>query len=103
MYHCGVFASLADDTYRKPMLGCGKSLFGKWNGGIEVDSGESFFVGDAAGRKKYRDHQDTDLKWALNAGLGFYTPEEYFLAKQGVRDSFSAMESFCARRSLVRP
>lgn len=76
-----VFAALGDDVYRKPRLGMWEEFVGRWNGGVEVDLSESFFVGDAAGRKKYRDHQDTDLKWALNAGIGFYTPEEYFLGK----------------------
>lgn len=36
----------------------------------------SFFVGDAAGRSG--DHSDTDRKWAHNAGLPFYVPEECF-------------------------
>lgn len=76
-----VLAALGDDEYRKPRLGMWTEFVARWNGGVEVDLGQSFFVGDAAGRKKYRDHQDTDLKWALNAGLGFFTPEEYFLAK----------------------
>lgn len=31
------------------------------------------YVGDAAGRK--RDHNNTDLTMALNAGIKFYTPE----------------------------
>jgi len=38
-----------------------------------VDMTESYFVGDAAGRPN--DHSGTDRKWAMNAGLKFYTPE----------------------------
>lgn len=37
------------------------------------DMVESYFVGDAAGRPE--DHAGTDRKWAMNAGLKFYTPE----------------------------
>lgn len=37
------------------------------------DMAESYFVGDAAGRPG--DHSGTDRKWAMNAGLKFYTPE----------------------------
>ena len=34
---------------------------------------EAYFVGDAAGRPG--DHSGTDRKWAVNAGVKFYTPE----------------------------
>jgi hypothetical protein len=37
------------------------------------DMAKSYFVGDAAGRPD--DHSGTDRKWAMNAGLKFYTPE----------------------------
>ena len=40
---------------------------------VFVDTAESYFVGDAAGRPN--DHSGTDRKWATNAGLKFYTPE----------------------------
>ncbi|CAH6721073.1 hypothetical protein CLIB1444_05S02982 [[Candida] jaroonii] len=42
----------------------------------DVDMKESFFVGDAAGRKG--DFSNSDLVFADNIGLKFYTPEEYF-------------------------
>ncbi|KAL0230705.1 hypothetical protein PCE1_004261 [Barthelona sp. PCE] len=42
----------------------------------------SFYVGDAAGRSaakgKKKDHAITDLLFALNAKLEFYTPEQYW-------------------------
>jgi bifunctional polynucleotide phosphatase/kinase len=51
--------------------------------GVIIDKSLSFFVGDAAGRiyvgKTPADFAGTDRKWALNVGVDFYTPEEYFL------------------------
>lgn len=76
-----VFAALSDDVYRKPLLGSWHEFCNHWNDGLPIDRNESFFVGDAAGRSGLKDHNDTDLKWALNAALKFYTPEEYFLDK----------------------
>lgn len=40
-----------------------------------------FFVGDSAGRPK--DHSCADLKLALNVGMHFFTPEEFFLGQAG--------------------
>jgi len=46
---------------------------------------ESFFVGDAAGRQaswkpgRSADWSSVDHKFAINAGLQFYTPEEFFV------------------------
>ncbi|XP_026192639.1 bifunctional polynucleotide phosphatase/kinase-like [Cyclospora cayetanensis] len=36
-----------------------------------------FFVGDSAGR--LGDHSSADLKFAINTGMHFFTPEEFFL------------------------
>ncbi|PWY97736.1 PNK3P-domain-containing protein [Testicularia cyperi] len=77
-----VFAALADDEFRKPRLGIWSHFTQQFNAGIQVDHDKSFYVGDAAGRTRYRDHNDTDLKWALNAQLRFYTPQEYFDNRQ---------------------
>ncbi|KAF6764952.1 polynucleotide kinase 3'-phosphatase [Ephemerocybe angulata] len=71
------------DEFRKPMPGMYyelEKIFAK--DGVQIDKGQSFFVGDAAGRiysKTKKDFASTDRKWALNVELKFLTPEEYFL------------------------
>jgi bifunctional polynucleotide phosphatase/kinase len=47
-----------------------------------VDAGNSFFVGDAAGRRgregRRDDHSDADIGFARNAGVAFYTESSFF-------------------------
>lgn len=54
-------------------------LFIELNG--KVDLKKSFYCGDAAGRKdgKKKDFSDSDLKFALNVGVKFLTPQNLFL------------------------
>ncbi|KAF8504317.1 polynucleotide kinase 3 phosphatase-domain-containing protein [Russula emetica] len=73
-----IFAATARDGHRKPMPGMWfelERIFAK--DGITIDKKDSYFVGDAAGRAD--DFASTDRKFALNVGIQFYTPEEYFL------------------------
>lgn len=42
----------------------------------DIDKDNSFFVGDALGRKA--DHSDCDKVFAENIGIKYYSPEEYF-------------------------
>lgn len=80
------FAAGGKDKFRKPALGMWDALLEKVCG--EVDMETSVFCGDAAGREKRpgatKDFSDSDRKFALNAGLRFATPEEYFDGGEGV-------------------
>ncbi|KAF6722400.1 Bifunctional polynucleotide phosphatase/kinase [Oryzias melastigma] len=81
-----VFVATGPGVYRKPVTGMWTHLCEKANDGVAVDLQQSFFVGDAAGRpenwapgKKKKDFSCSDRLFALNIGLQFHTPEEFFL------------------------
>lgn len=64
-----------DDKYRKPLLGLW-DMFLQNNHltTADIDLQSSFYIGDAAGRKKgpqrkINDFSDFDYKFALNVGL----------------------------------
>ena len=73
-----VFMSSKRDYYRKPCPGMYDLLLTEIPGKFDLES--SYFVGDAAGRE--HDHSDTDLKWALNANLKFFVPEQFFHSQE---------------------
>ncbi|CAL1571153.1 unnamed protein product [Knipowitschia caucasica] len=81
-----VFVASGPGIFRKPVVGMWTHLCEKANEGVSVDKVQSFYVGDAAGRpenwapgKKKKDFSCSDRLFALNLGLQFHTPEEYFL------------------------
>ena len=87
-----VFGSTGADQYRKPSIEMWKYMEDNCNGGIPVDLSKSLYVGDAAGRPKNwkagapKDFSCGDRKFALNVGVQFYTPEEYFLGEKPYAD-----------------
>lgn len=68
-------AALDDDIFRKPRIGMYRYIKQQLN--IKINKKESFYVGDMAGRAN--DMYDTDIKFAMNMGIKFMTPEMYFL------------------------
>jgi bifunctional polynucleotide phosphatase/kinase len=74
-----VFASIADDRYRKPLPGSYEFIKEKivgidWDGIVKKK--KIYYIGDAFGRPN--DFSDTDIKYALNNNLKFKTPEMFF-------------------------
>ena len=79
-----VFAATSEDEYRKPGVGMWTIFAEKYNGKGKIKIEKSFYCGDAAGRKdaKHKDFSDSDLKFALNVGIEFKTPENLFLGEK---------------------
>ena len=77
-----VFVASHEDEYRKPGTKMWDSLLNN-NDGVKIFKEKSFFCGDAAGRKngKVKDFSDSDLKFALNVGIQFKTPENLFFGQ----------------------
>ncbi|KAL4779107.1 PNK3P-domain-containing protein [Aspergillus varians] len=73
-----VYAATEDNEYRKPRTGMWREFIDDCDFDVTgVDAPESIFVGDAAGRPT--DHSSVDRGFAVNAGIPFKTPEEFFL------------------------
>lgn len=74
-----VYVSILDDEYRKPRTGMWKKMLTHLiKANVSVNKYESYYVGDALGRKTPRDHSDSDLKFANNIGIKCHSPESYF-------------------------
>jgi DNA 3'-phosphatase len=65
-----IYVSRSKDDYRKPSTGILKMIKEQY------DVMPYAYIGDAAGRKQ--DFSDSDLEFAKNGNIKFYTPEEFF-------------------------
>ncbi|KAH6780881.1 phosphoesterase [Perilla frutescens var. hirtella] len=59
---CGLGTGQPEDLFRKPKPGMWKIMEKEFNSGLPIDTDQSFYVGDAAGRPD--DHSDADKKFA---------------------------------------
>ncbi|XP_022100929.1 bifunctional polynucleotide phosphatase/kinase-like [Acanthaster planci] len=77
-----------EGMYRKPVTGMWRYLCNHANDDINVCTSSSQYIGDAAGRPvdwapgKKKDFSCSDRLFALNVGVPFYTPEEFFLGQR---------------------
>ncbi|XP_018418296.1 PREDICTED: bifunctional polynucleotide phosphatase/kinase [Nanorana parkeri] len=94
-----VFVATGMGIYRKPVTGMWDYLCEKANDGIKVQKEDCLYVGDAAGRpanwapgRKKKDFSCSDRLFALNIGIPFYTPEEFFLGWKKAQFQFPAFD-----------
>ncbi|XP_029842811.1 bifunctional polynucleotide phosphatase/kinase isoform X1 [Ixodes scapularis] len=93
-----VYVCSGHGFFRKPAPGVWEHLEKHGNGNVPINIHESFYVGDAAGRpanwepKRKKDFSCSDRLFALNVGLKFYTPEEFFLNRPAVKFDLPAFD-----------
>jgi len=95
-YYVAVYVAKGHDIYRKPNLGMWRLMKEDLRTEFNLEqiriSKNSFFCGDASGRinpspykkklypsSKTGDFSDTDIKFAMNIGINFMTPEQFLL------------------------
>lgn len=95
-----IFASKNENKYRKPI-----PTF--WNEFINGDKSTSLYIGDACGREKTKefkkDFADTDLKFALNIGIQFNSPEEFFNGYDSRKKNISYVDLTKLDNRLIIP
>jgi len=100
-----VSAARGSSVFRKPRTGIWEMLRRDFNGDFgQVDMESSFYCGDAAGRQKKaadgkKDFACSDRLFALNLGLKFMTPEQFFLGRKQEEDY--KMPEFDPRSALA--
>ena len=67
-------------SYRKPKTGMWDLLHKEIFSSHKIDVDQSFYCGDAAGRKGngFNDFSSDDLIFSMNIDIKFYTPEMFF-------------------------
>lgn len=103
----GVLVATGKDNFRKPGTGMWDYLMQLAGGADRVDKKNSFYVGDAAGRPTRPAHpadfSDSDLKFSINIGVPFRTPEEHFLDKMSEAVSVDNIKGFDPRVMISSP
>lgn len=93
---CVLAALQKRGEFRKPRTGMWHFFTSHLTTG-KTSLAQSFFVGDAAGRPKAPRHKKdfscSDLKFALNLGVQFFVPEQFFLNSSSPRDCDRSLAS----------
>ena len=108
-----VSAATGSSVFRKPRTGIFEVLRRDLNGEYsEIDVQSSFYCGDAAGRLKKasdgkKDFACSDRLFAMNIGLKFLTPEQFFLGKKSEEEhdmpEFDPKSIFTTPKPLLEP